>query len=64
MQKSLGLALALALLPGLVRAQTAAPAAPRRDQVAFRALYKELVETNTSSRPAAAPWPPSAWRRT
>jgi len=41
------MALALALLPGLVRAQTAVPGAPRPDQVAFRALYKELVETNT-----------------
>ncbi len=37
-------ALGLALLPGLAGAQTAAP---RPDQLAFRALYKELVETNT-----------------
>ena len=29
----------------------------------FRALYKELVETNTTSRRAAARWPPSAWPR-
>ena len=34
------------------------------DQVAFRALYKELVETNTSSRRAAARWRRRGWRRT
>ena len=38
-------ALALALAPRLALAQS--PPAPRPDQVAFRALYKELVETNT-----------------
>ena len=36
---------ALAAVPALAFAQ--APAAPRPDQLAFRALYKELVETNT-----------------
>jgi acetylornithine deacetylase/succinyl-diaminopimelate desuccinylase-like protein len=35
----------LALLPGPALAQAAAP---RPDQLAFRALYKELVETDTS----------------
>ena len=34
-----------AALPGLAGAQSAAP---RPDQLAFRALYKELVETNTT----------------
>ena len=38
--------LALGLAPMAAHAQ-AAPASPRPDQVAFRALYKELVETNT-----------------
>lgn len=38
--------LALAALPGLARAQ--ADPAPRPDQLAFRDLYKELVETNTT----------------
>jgi acetylornithine deacetylase/succinyl-diaminopimelate desuccinylase-like protein len=37
--------LVLALAPGVAAAQ--APSTPRPDQVAFRALYKELVETNT-----------------
>jgi acetylornithine deacetylase/succinyl-diaminopimelate desuccinylase-like protein len=36
--------LALMLSPSIAAAQ---PAAPRPDQAAFRALYKELVETNT-----------------
>ena len=41
-----GLLVASALLaPGAARA---ADAAPRADQVAFRSLYKELVETNTT----------------
>jgi acetylornithine deacetylase/succinyl-diaminopimelate desuccinylase-like protein len=39
------LALAAALAPAAALAQAAPP--PRPDQVAFRALYKELVETNT-----------------
>ncbi|HET6970619.1 MAG TPA: M20/M25/M40 family metallo-hydrolase, partial [Phenylobacterium sp.] len=39
-----GLALAI---PGAALAQGAAPA-PRPDQQAFRAIYKELVETNTT----------------
>ncbi len=39
--------LMLALIPALVMAQT--PASPARpDQAAFRALYKELVQTNTT----------------
>ena len=38
--------LALAALPGLAQAQ--ADPAPRPDQLAFRDLYKELVETNTT----------------
>jgi acetylornithine deacetylase/succinyl-diaminopimelate desuccinylase-like protein len=43
MLKSLALAAGLMIAPGLALAQT-----PRADQVAFRALYKELVETNTT----------------
>ena len=39
-------ALTALFAPPLLWAQTAAPP-PRPDQVAFRALYKELVETNT-----------------
>lgn len=39
-------ALALASVTAMAAAQT--PAAPRPDQAAFRALYKELVETNTT----------------
>jgi acetylornithine deacetylase/succinyl-diaminopimelate desuccinylase-like protein len=38
--------LALTLIPALCAAQETAPA-PRPDQLAFRAIYKELVETNT-----------------
>lgn len=33
---------------GAAHSQVAAPAPLRPDQVAFRSLYKELVETNTS----------------
>jgi acetylornithine deacetylase/succinyl-diaminopimelate desuccinylase-like protein len=40
-----GLGLALALAAGAAQAQTTAP---RPDQLKFRALYKELVETNTT----------------
>jgi acetylornithine deacetylase/succinyl-diaminopimelate desuccinylase-like protein len=40
--------LALALAPALTWARTDATAAVRPDQAAFRALYKELVETNTT----------------
>jgi acetylornithine deacetylase/succinyl-diaminopimelate desuccinylase-like protein len=40
-----GLGLALALTAGAAQAQTTAP---RPDQLKFRALYKELVETNTT----------------
>jgi acetylornithine deacetylase/succinyl-diaminopimelate desuccinylase-like protein len=36
----------MAIAPSLAAAQPSAPA-PRPDQAAFRALYKELVETNT-----------------
>jgi len=40
---------ALAAVAALAGAAHAEPAAPlRSDQVAFRALYKELVETNTT----------------
>jgi acetylornithine deacetylase/succinyl-diaminopimelate desuccinylase-like protein len=42
-------AILAALLPGPVLAQPAAPpSGSRPDQVEFRALYKELVETNTT----------------
>jgi acetylornithine deacetylase/succinyl-diaminopimelate desuccinylase-like protein len=37
----------LALFPAVGLAQTASPGTLRPDQVAFRSLYKELVETNT-----------------
>jgi acetylornithine deacetylase/succinyl-diaminopimelate desuccinylase-like protein len=47
--KSIGAALALSLLPLSGHAAPAAPAPTLRpDQAAFRALYKELVETNTT----------------
>ncbi|ALL14563.1 M20/M25/M40 family metallo-hydrolase [Caulobacter henricii] len=40
---------AMLALPVMASAQTTpAPAAPRPDQLAFRALYKELVEINTT----------------
>ncbi len=42
-QTALALALAAALLATTARAQALRP-----DQVRFRALYKELVETNTT----------------
>ena len=45
MHKILGALAALALVGGVAHAQTA-PVRP--DQVAFRALYKELVEINTT----------------
>ena len=35
----------------------------RPDQTAFRALYKELVETNTTCRSEVARWRPNEWRR-
>jgi acetylornithine deacetylase/succinyl-diaminopimelate desuccinylase-like protein len=42
-------ALAALVLPGLAQAAPSAPAGPiRPDQAAFRDLYKELVETNTT----------------
>ncbi len=41
-----------------------APAALRPDQAAFREIYRELVETNTTLSAAAARSPPSAWPRT
>lgn len=44
-----GVALAALLAPLAFQAQAAAPAtSPRPDQLKFRELYKELVETNTS----------------
>ena len=47
---SIGAAVAVSLLPLAANAQTAAAPAPklRPDQEAFRGLYKELVETNTT----------------
>ena len=39
--------MAVLLAPTTLLAQAASPPTPRPDQVAFRALYKELVETNT-----------------
>ena len=49
MRKLIGVVLGASLLAGHAQAQTA-PAAPplRPDQAAFRELYKELVETNTT----------------
>ncbi len=46
MNKLLGALLGASLLGGSANAQTAAPLRP--DQAAFRALYKELVESNTT----------------
>ena len=46
MLKFTGVLAAATLLATYASAQ--APAAPSPDQAAFRALYKELVETNTS----------------
>ena len=43
-----GLAIAAALLAGAAAPALAQPAALRPDQIEFRALYKELVETNTT----------------
>jgi acetylornithine deacetylase/succinyl-diaminopimelate desuccinylase-like protein len=48
MNKILAGLLGLAILPLTAQAQDAAMGALRPDQVAFRALYKELVETNTT----------------
>ena len=53
------LAVASLLLAGQAQAQS------RPDQVAFRALYKELVETNTTASAgdctlAASGWPPTS----
>ena len=45
MKKMIAVAVALSLVPALVRA---GEPAPRKDQLAFRDLYKELVETDTS----------------
>jgi hypothetical protein len=44
-------------------AQAVEAARARPDQVAFRALYKEMVETDTRSPPEAAPCWPTRWRR-
>ncbi|MBU1377704.1 MAG: M20/M25/M40 family metallo-hydrolase [Alphaproteobacteria bacterium] len=46
MRLALSVAAAVAALAGAAHAEPAAPL--RADQVAFRALYKELVETNTT----------------
>ena len=46
MKKSIAALVSAALLAGPALAQTQAPLRP--DQAAFRALYKELVETNTT----------------
>ena len=48
MNKLLAGLFVLALLPRLAMAQDAPMPPLRPDQVAFRALYKELVETNTA----------------
>ena len=58
------IALALAAQAAAVSGKSADAARAAPDQAEFRALYKELVETNTCFRPAAARWPPSAWRPT
>ncbi|MGQ7361731.1 hypothetical protein ACTGV6_10830, partial [Streptococcus suis] len=43
-----GAALALLAAPMMSHGENAAPGELRPDQVKFRALYKELVETNTT----------------
>src|ERR1700690_4517838 len=48
MNKLLAGLFGLAILPGRALAQEAQMPPLRPDQVAFRALYKELVETNTT----------------
>ena len=56
-------AMVLAIAVQTVTMSQEAPMPPLRpDQVAFLALYKELVETNTTFPPAAAHWRPSALR--
>ncbi len=45
MKTTLAIIVALALVPSLARADEPAP---RKDQLAFRELYRELVETDTS----------------
>lgn len=55
---------ALLTLPLLFAAPAmAADAQPRPDQLAFRDIYKELVETDTTLSAEAAPSRPSVWRR-
>ena len=49
MRKLIGVVLGASLLAGHAQAQTTSTASPLRpDQAAFRELYKELVETNTT----------------
>ena len=49
MRKLIGVVLGASLLAGHAQAQTTSAASPLRpDQAAFRELYKELVETNTT----------------
>src|SRR5579863_7434277 len=48
MKKLLAGFIGIALLPSIVLAQETPMPSLRTDQVAFRALYKELVETNTT----------------
>src|SRR5471030_1147061 len=48
MKKYLAGLLSLAILPSTVFAQEAPMPPLRPDQTSFRALYKELVETNTT----------------
>ena len=52
-----------ALLSTSALAAPAAPADPYGGETAFRSLYKELVETNTTLSSAVALWRPSVWRR-
>ena len=58
----LAAAMVPALAPGTALAQDAPYGPLRPDQLTFRALYKELVETNTSSRTALHPLAPR-WPR-
>ncbi|MEQ1597722.1 MAG: peptidase M20, partial [Casimicrobium sp.] len=46
MKSKLAIAFGVAVLGSTVQAQTAAPLRP--DQIEFRSLYKELIETNTT----------------
>ena len=55
----------LLLIATVLAASLAAPvtAEIRPDQVRFRELYKELVETDTRCPREVARWQQSAWRR-